>query len=288
MQWCTDWVQIEKRIKSFGSASNSYYASISAYGNSDYHGVGNSFLIPTAKDIFTQLDKYYSNYKNELPPSAAGSLQNFLSKSSKIASGATGIPGVGALATALLSFSSEFEHHIADAEVVYRSRLERAFFHLQRSIVVDQAIRNKWKDAFKHGETACENLGSVHLLDHGFWAFKAHGVGERTDLVLGSPVDIADVQKTDSLLVLTEWKRAKTTAEVAGQATQAITQAKSYGVGVLGGIELQSRRYLIIVTEKREKMPTDIFEKGVEYRHINLAVDPDTPSGKAPAKTEKS
>lgn len=277
MKWRKDWAQIEKRIRTIDSAAHSYFASVIAFGN-DFHGVGNTFLIPTAKNVLTQLSDFHANYKSDLPNAAINTLQNFLSKSASMTSSAIGIPGVGALATALLSFASEFEHQIADAEIVYRSQLERTFLHLQRSIIVDPTTRNKWKDAFNRGETTCENLGSVHLLEHGFWAFKAHEVGERTDLILGSPVDLSEVQRTDSLLVLTEWKIARTPPDVAAQAAQAMIQAKLYGQGVLGGIELKSRRYLVLITEKRQTMPVDVVDAGVEYRHINIAVDPDVPS----------
>ena len=82
-------------------------------------------------------------------------------------------------------FKSEFELTVGGSVEHAKSLVERAFIHLQRTIVVDHDIRKKWKSAFNTGEIACERLGAVHLLSHGIWAFKADALGERTDLILG-------------------------------------------------------------------------------------------------------
>lgn len=55
---------------------------------------------------------------------------------------------------------------LADTQERLRNVSDRAIAHLQRSIAVDEALREKWKTAFDHHETACEKLGAVHLLLH--------------------------------------------------------------------------------------------------------------------------
>src|SRR5258707_13086277 len=62
---------------------------------------------------------------------------------------------------------------LSDTQEVLRSRADRAFEHLQRMIVADSDYKAKWQAAFDRGEEACEQLGAVHLLLHGIWAFKA-------------------------------------------------------------------------------------------------------------------
>ena len=99
-----------------------------------------------------------------------------------------GFAGATAALTLLASFRAEFEYLIADTEAVARSLVTRALIHLQRSIVADDAIRQRWSNAFKDGETACEALGACHLLAHGIWAFKTSAEGERTDLASARPV----------------------------------------------------------------------------------------------------
>src|SRR5208283_5429640 len=75
--------------------------------------------------------------------------------------------------TALAAFQSEFNYIIADTQFIARRITERAFIHLQRCIIVDKEVRQKWIDAFNTREPECEKLGALHLLHHGVWAFKA-------------------------------------------------------------------------------------------------------------------
>jgi len=158
---------------------------------------------------------------------------------------------------------------------------ERAFIHLQRSIVVDPSIRQRWQEAYNSGEVSCEKLGAVHLLLHGIWGFKASGTGERTDLILGQPLtDLSEVEASADAMVLTEWKVVRKPNEIETKARQAYQQASAYAVGVLGGFELAEYRYLVLVSEDvLEKLP-DLREGPVTYRRINIAVSPQTPSKK--------
>jgi hypothetical protein len=162
-----------------------------------------------------------------------------------------------------------------------RARSERAFAHLQRSIVADTAFREKWQSAFKEGEVACERLGGAHLLLHGIYAFKINAEGERTDLVFRDLAgDLADEQRYADGLVLTEWKVAVSDVEAAKQFVAARTQAGRYAKGALGGSELAGYRYLIVVSNEPVQIRADITEDAVVYRHVNIAVQPRTPSGK--------
>jgi hypothetical protein len=91
-------------------------------------------------------------------------------------------------------------------------------------------------------------LGGAHLLLHGIWAFKVDGAGGRTDLVLGTPIkDMREVVGSADALVLTEWKIAKP-ENVETKITEAREQTKKYSEGVLGGIELDQYRYLVMVS----------------------------------------
>lgn len=155
---------------------------------------------------------------------------------------------------------------------------ERAFVHLQRSIVVDESVRQRWQQAFRAGEVACEKLGALHLLQHGIWAFKVYAPGERTDLIFQEPLREAEPEKAAEALVLTEWKIVYASSELDAKISEARMQADRYGTGCLGGLELAGYRYLVMVTEKHMKMPADSQEGNVVLRHLNIAVDPDPPS----------
>jgi len=142
-----------------------------------------------------------------------------------------------------------------------------------------------WKTAYKDGETACERLGAVHLLLHGIWAFKAHAVAERTDLVLGQSLQVTpQIEGASEALVLTEWKLFRRGDKLAARAEEAFRQARLYGVGSLAGFELVSLRYLVIVSDDRvEHMPADRPDGNVLYQYRNIATNPSAPS-RDPAK----
>ena len=180
---------------------------------------------------------------------------------------------------ALAALEAEVSYLLSDRQSGIRLRAERAFAHLQRSIVVDEAIKQKWAHAFDSGEPECEKLGAVHLLGHGIWAFKANATGGRTDLVFQEPLaDLANAVRSSDGLVLTEWKRQRSGQSAARCFEQARSQSKSYASGVLAGTELAHVRYAIVVSEEDVELPADLLDGGVTYRHINVAVSPRVPS----------
>ena len=155
---------------------------------------------------------------------------------------------------------------------------ERAFQHLQRSIVADLTVLARWHEAFKQGELACEKLGAAHLLSHGLWGFKASGAGEATDLVFAEPLNLTAVESAAEALVLTEWKLIRKPSEIVSQAKAAHNQAARYARGLLGGLELRDYRYLILVSEAFIGCPEDFTEDDVRYRYVNIAVSSSCPS----------
>lgn len=182
----------------------------------------------------------------------------------------------------LMILAAEISHAMTDQSEQIRSAAELGFRHLQQLIAVDDDARRKWRDAFAGaGETGCERLGGVHLLWHGIQAFKAHADGGRTYLAFAEPITTTGEAGVQGL-VLTEWKKGKT-VDAAKQWAAARRQAGLYAVGALGGVELRRYRFAVFVSEKAVTPPADVVEGEVTYRHVNIAVDPDTPS-KAAAK----
>lgn len=219
--------------------------------------------IPTAANI--RLVRFFNDYCHEFqePPTDASRI----------------IQRVHFALTALRSLQSEIDYLLADTEVVARNLVDRSFLHLQRAIIADPTARKTWKSAFADGGTACERLGAVHLLLHGIWAFKAHGAGERTDLVLSQPLQLTpQIESAAEALVLTEWKLVRAHDKLDTKADEAFRQASLYGIGVLAGFELASRRYLVMVSTDRLDMPSDRVEGNVTYQYKNIATDPKSPS----------
>jgi hypothetical protein len=193
-------------------------------------------------------------------------------------------PQIWAGLVALGAVETELAFLLSGSQESIRALSERAFAHLQRSLVVDVALRERWQEAFKSGEPECEKLGAVHLLLHGIWAFKAHAAGERTDLVYQEKLDLATAARSSEGLVLTEWKKATSNDDAQNKFSEAHAQARLYMTGALGGTELAGFRYLVVVSEKRVSTPENQVEAGVVYRHINIAVEPDPPSREAVRK----
>ncbi|MES1191365.1 MAG: hypothetical protein ABUS47_09825 [Steroidobacter sp.] len=179
----------------------------------------------------------------------------------------------------LAIFETEMSFLLSDTQEIIRNRAERAFEHLIRLITVDKQTRSLWADAFESGETDCEKLGATHLLWHGIWAFKAKGAGAETDLVFGDQLGNEVSSRVADGLVLTEWKRFRNNDSPIAKFEEAREQARHYVSGVLGGIELRTHRYAIVVSKKPINAPSPPnYENGITWRHINIAIDPETPS----------
>lgn len=288
MNWLTDWQTISVRIKSCLNGASFFYSSRDGTLTKDDNcSVNKKVLLPSAKIIFETLKEFSKKYEHELPETAQKCLKSFLNQP-EINEQSFFNPSrefehahVQFALTSLATFQSEFSYIIADTEFIARRLTERAFIHLQRSIVVDEAMREKWKIAFEKRETKCEQLGAVHLLLHGVWAFKVDASGGRTDLILVENEPLSSAANAANALVLTEWKLVEIQSELSSKIEQARRQAEIYSAAMLAGVELRKYRYLVMVSEKRMEMPPDTTQADVTYRHINIAVDPDIPSVEA-------
>jgi len=183
----------------------------------------------------------------------------------------------------LAGIESEVSFLLADRQELLRARSERAFLHLQRSLIVDEGLRSRWLTAYKSGEVACEGLGSVHLLAHGIYAFKIDAKGARTDLIFSEPPEPFLERRGLEGMVLTEWKVADD-KNAPARFKEARTQTELYKEGALAGSELKAYRYLVAVSLKalsQAAVPADSTVGDVTYRHINIVIDPDVPSKQA-------
>jgi hypothetical protein len=282
--WMTEWRAISARIMALTDAGT-FFTRIR--DNDNY--TASDILINNALATASKVQTFLGRFGSQLPIEPRQCLEDFskdwrerfngLEKDSPSRS-TRGVAAAGAVVTALACVRADFEYLIADTEAKARNLVVRAFTHLQSSIVADETIGARWRHAFDLRETACERLGACHLLQHGIWAFKTSAEGERTDLVLGIPLEItAEVRSASDGLILTEWKVVKTPDQVEVKAEEAYRQAKRYCEGILAGYEVASRRYLILVSEDHLTLPSTRQEDKTEYEFRNIAVNPKTPSG---------
>ena len=221
-----------------------------------------------------------------MPPAALSALRRYESHdwSHKVEkTGFSGATHAIQILAPLAALRSEFEYLIRDTESEARSIAELAFEHLRRQIVVDEEIRAKWTKAFEKHETCCEQLGAVHLLSHGIWAFKVQSKGA-TDLVFGDPIEnrMEVTRRTARALVLTEWKLVKEPIKIDEIATDARLQAAIYAAGLLGDLEVKRTRYVVLMTRQDLAPPRDeIDDRGITYHHVVIPTAPKLPSVQA-------
>jgi hypothetical protein len=206
--WTVEWNALSARIAGLIEAGGVYLTELTNRDLGQYDVCED--LLRNANGVFERLQRFITNHEDALPQAAFVCLTSFLHRYNGSFTGARftqpvgGPPRVQSVVTLLASFRAEFTYLVSDTEAVARSRVARAFAHLQRSIVADEGIRATWDNAFQNtrtGETACEQLGATHLLLHGVWAFKADAIGGRTDLVLGEPY----LSVTRCARLLTPW-----------------------------------------------------------------------------------
>lgn len=274
-----EWERIAARIRGLSDATTALWRGVELKG-CDYHGLTNSWLIPSAKDLIAEIEAFRSSHGADIGPAALDSLTRGLDKLRALGV-CSGIPLTASLIAGLMALESEVSFHLRDFDASVRPVVERAFLHLQRSLVVDADMQKRWLAAFEAiGETGCERLGAVHLLLHGIYAFKTSAKGERTDLVLGDRLSVDPrLRRSANALVLTEWKAAHSDEEAQRKFQQAQEQARRYGEGVLAGFELHHFRYLVLVSRDYiMRIPDDAIVEDVTYRYVNIAISPSVPS----------
>jgi hypothetical protein len=274
MIYAGQWKLLSGRIRGLMQVAH-FHASL-AIRNSDSFGRG-KYLGRHCGQIRDALTSFRDGNRQSLPPAALTALNEFIDDISGLLKDTSSTADlkeelVQAALLKLNAFEGQMTFLLADEQEAIRARVDLAFEHLQRSIVVDADMRAKWSEAFGKDEVACERLGAVHLLLHGIWAFKVSAAGERTDLVYQEPiVDFENLLRSANGLVLTEWKRAVKSDEAARRFAEAKGQAQRYAQGALAGIELTGYRYAVVVSEDHIDLPANEREGEVEYRYRNIA-----------------
>ncbi len=284
MAWSERWNAVSARIEGLVRAVELLTAAFRV-NSSDAFGVGRKWIVPEIEAIKQELRRLSDDWGPELPPAARASLDRFLAQEWR-GLNATEVDIQAAVPFAV--FRSQFDFLVRDAEAYATSLTELAFEHLRRVLAVDGEVRRKWQDAFVQREDHCERLGAVHLLSHGVWAFKVSAAGAATDLVFGEPIEreATVIRRTARALVLTEWKRVNSQAELNKKAEEARRQTDAYASGILSDVELRATRYIALVSQQQMDAPQDQREASVTFRHIVIPIAPETPSRQARRRSQ--
>ena len=278
MAWVEHWRALSLRIEALLRAGELFTTMLEASGRVDHFNIIGKTFLPELTSLTEELRKFQATNGEGLPVAARKALDDYFARN---AVGGLNAGQLQALVPLAL-LRSQFDYAIRDTEVVGRNLVELAFEHLRRSIVVNPSIAELWATALAH-ETHCEQLGAVHLLAHGIWAFKVNATGGATDLVFAEPLarELDRVQRTANTIVLTEWKVVRESDNLAAKAAEARLQTKAYASGVLGTLELKRTRYIVLVVAKEAEEPPDVIEESLRYRHVVLSVHPTAPSQRA-------
>lgn len=133
--WLTRWNAISGRIHGLRSTTSLFFASLTPNGR-DLSQIGSTHLVPAAKEIVEELQSFHHAFREVLPPNGRGALDDFLKTANKLCDGVS-TPALARATLALASIQDALDFHLAGSEAVGRSITERAFEHLQRSIVAD-------------------------------------------------------------------------------------------------------------------------------------------------------
>jgi hypothetical protein len=279
MLWQEQWAALSGRIGNLAEAARLLLSTLRIQSEDPYKVT--TRISEQARAIVDELRGFQAAFSSTIPPLARDALQRFLEKDGpRIAdAGVPGVEGIKLRLPLLVALRSELEYHLAGFEERARRRVERAFIHLQRSIVVDETFREKWVTAYDKNEVRCEQLGAVHLLQHGIWAFKVDAKGARTDLVFREPLsEVDEIVRSADALVLTEWKLVRSGNDPRDVAAAARNQAMHYASGALASLELTQYRYIVLVSKDWLPRLDDVAVDRIVYRQVNLAVSPSSPS----------
>ncbi|MBI3074431.1 MAG: hypothetical protein HYY84_20150 [Deltaproteobacteria bacterium] len=277
-----DWAKIRARVEALKETQRIVFGTFSDRRSDDI-GAAQNVILPEADAILKAMKEFTAQWATS-PGSLGiqdivGEVARAFAKRSQQNVAPSTVPGA-AYSTAILVNAAARIDFLLDA-VDFRAVpiVERAFAHLQRSLIVDTALRDRWQAAF-HSETECEALGAIHLLAHGIWAFKANAEGERTDLLLSGTVGPADARSTGSYLALTEWKVVRDGDDPKKKRGEAREQAQRYAQSALAGLELERTRYLILVSKKQVAVQDEVVGQ-ITFRAINIAIERELPSVEA-------
>jgi hypothetical protein len=184
MTYLDEWRAISSRIHGLMQAGELHARFLSVKSADAYNRAGK--LGEHCQGTLAALESYAATHEGKAPLSVLERIRKFANDHRVMITDVSGtrdsqIERVHAALVLLRGLESEVSFFLSDTEEMVRGLSERAFDHLQRSIVADPDIKTKWQNAFALGEVNCEQLGGVHLLAHGIFAFKVNAEGERTD-----------------------------------------------------------------------------------------------------------
>lgn len=141
MSWVTEWSALSNRIQGMIDAAHFHFLTVRD-PRTENHAVFLHVLKPHSEEIYNAIQTYLDTYRSSLSSAEIDSIQRFNKAWSNLLREAswTKLSDIQSAMALLASFKSEFSFHMADVQAISRRLTERAFVHLQRSIVADPTM----------------------------------------------------------------------------------------------------------------------------------------------------
>ena len=147
MSWRDDWNRLSTLVGALLEGSGRFLP----VNSNEYTALLRDVVLRSRK-IFTQLEAFQRIHGKTIPKGAAQTLEEFMMLHGVAFREA--LPAMSSSVEAMTSLSllaslrAELDDLLKDRETIARSLVNRAFAHLQRSIVSDASIRKTWRGSF--------------------------------------------------------------------------------------------------------------------------------------------
>lgn len=276
--WLAEWRLITEEATTLNRAILGFTNSVEHVNRGIYNDLAATVFLPALRATIERARAFAQEHEAALPRGTT-IVRDLLDQAPSRFANVAGLGGAVELSAWLTTVCVRAEPYMHDSDATHVHVVERAFLHLQRLIVADRDVRRSWLAAYDFGEVACERLGGCHLLHHGIYGVKANAAHERTDLILGTRLSTPGaIRRAADAMVVTEWKLVRDESDLEDTVNAARTQLARYSDGSLGGFEIASVRFLVTITERSCAELPDEQVGDVTYRHINIVVNPRSPS----------
>lgn len=157
-RWKSEWQSIESRIAGLQSTASLVLAASGIHTNGlAYEALSNFALRPTLPDVLGALVAFGDAYVSVLPERSSEYLKKGIERIFEVIGRersrwqqASWQAAFNATAV-LVGLRAEVASSLVDNDALGRRITERAFEHLQRSIVADEGCRSRWEAAYQAG-----------------------------------------------------------------------------------------------------------------------------------------
>ena len=199
-----NWRIISRRILSLRNAAELY----GLFQCSNTTDIGSAaYLSEQVISILEALKDFRDRFSPTLPQEALDVLAAFVARAETKMKQERDLKESRTGVVLLVGFESHMSALLAGTQEIIRTRTERALLQLRWQLIVDESIREKWRDGLQTTNGYVKGSAPPILSATAFRAFKVRAGHSETDLIINEPLEeLANSPAIDGF-VSTEWKR---------------------------------------------------------------------------------